>query len=120
MNTSTLINKVNSDPELQRRGKFYSTSFAIKAGEDVINFVIEEGQLENISDKPDEQVDFSFKGSQATWDKFLAGEPEPGFHDLSAMIDQQHLNLEGDPRLWLYNTLYIKRLVQIWKEASKT
>ncbi|MGI9322341.1 MAG: hypothetical protein ACR2PJ_02060 [Pseudomonadales bacterium] len=116
----TLLTLLNEDPELARRGKFYSTSFSIQEGDEATNFIIEDGKVAAINSQPNEQVAFKFVGSKEIWNRFREAEPPPGYHDLSAAIDQGHLSLEGDPVPWLYNTLYIKRLVSLWKEAAIT
>ncbi len=111
----TLIENLNDDPELSRRGKFYSTRLAIWDGDTCTNFEIEDGRVVDINNEDNQQAVFKFIAGRDVWEKFREAEPPPGFHDLSAMIDRGHLKIEGDVRPWLFNMLYIKRLISVWK-----
>ncbi|MBD3646756.1 MAG: SCP2 sterol-binding domain-containing protein [Pseudomonadales bacterium] len=110
-----LVDAVNQDPELKRRGKYYSIHFRLEMDDDQILFKVDNGQLTSVIEDGDEPVTFSLSGSRETWQQFFLDEPPPGYHDIAAMLDQGHLQLQGDPMPWLSNTLYIKGIIEHWK-----
>lgn len=115
MNLQALADAVNQDPELNRRGKYYSIQFRLEMENRHILFRVEDGRLTSVTENSSEPAAFSLAGTSSTWQTFLQPVPPPGFHDIAAMIDQGHLRLEGDPMPWLANMLYIKGVINHWK-----
>lgn len=117
MNLQALADAVNQDPELNRRGRYYSIRFKLEMDDHHILFRVEDGRLASVTENTAEPANFSLAASSHTWQKFLKPVPPPGYHDLAAMIDQGHLRLDGDPMPWLANTLFIKGVINHWKAA---
>ncbi len=117
MNTQALMNAVNRDPELNRRGKYYSIHFKLEMDDHNIVFEVDNGTLASVKENSGDSVAFSLSGTAEAWQQFLSHEPPPGHHDIAAMIDGGHLALTGDPMPWLANMLYIKGVIAHWKQA---
>ncbi|MEX2489691.1 MAG: alpha/beta hydrolase [Pseudomonadales bacterium] len=100
MNLQALVHAVNQDPELTRRGKYYSIRFRLEMDGCHILFQVEDGKLTSVSENADDPVVFSLTGSREAWQKFLQTEPPPGYHDIAAMLDRGYLLLHGDPMPW--------------------
>lgn len=111
----TLVNAVNQDPELKRRGRYYSIRFRLEMDDRKILFQVDNGHLTSVTEDGEQPATFSLSGTREAWQQFFLKEPPPGYHDIAAMLDQGHLHLEGDPMPWLANTLYIKGIIEHWK-----
>jgi len=115
MNMQTLVDAVNQDPELNRRGRYYSIQFRLEMDDRPLLFSIENGRLVSVVEDAGTPAAFTLKGSAPAWRQFFLEEPPPGYHDVAAMIDRGHVGLEGDPMPWLANMLYIKVVIDHWK-----
>lgn len=114
----TLINEINQDPEIQRRGRHYSAKIRFSSDDKTFEMSIEEGQILKIRELCEADVDLdtlTFTASSNTWKKFLTEIPPPGYHDLSAMIDCGNVSLSGNVLLWISNTLYVKAILDYLK-----
>lgn len=113
-----LLEKINNDPTLLRRGRFYSAQIKIEFDDDSTLFEVEDGKLIRLAENSAEPPvnGFTLSASKKTWRRFQADNPPPGFHDISAMLDAQHVSLSGDALLMLSNLFYVKRLIDHWKQ----
>lgn len=113
-----LLKKVNNDPALLRRGRFYSAQIKLEFDDDSILFEVEDGKLIRLAENSDEPPanGFTLSASKKTWEKFQAVNPPPGFHDISAMLDAKHVSLSGNALLMLSNLFYVKGLIDHWKQ----
>jgi hypothetical protein len=125
-----LIEAVNQDAELQRRGKYYSVSFGLLTdsqqdsqqgvqekgdpAENRTNFIVENGQLTDVNHDSME-VDFTIQSSASCWRGFREEKPSPGFHDISALLDTKRARIEGNVMPWLSNMLFVKGVIEVWR-----
>jgi len=118
---ASLMEKVNADPALIRRGVCYNTEFKLMFGEDNLLFRIEDGRitelLTNTADLPADG--FILTGDRQTWNKFREQFPPPGYHDIFALLEYGHLKLHGDAMPLLSNILYIKGVLNHWRETGE-
>jgi hypothetical protein len=113
-----LIDELNSDEVLRRHGVCYSTDISIVVNDDITHFSVNEGAVTAIdSTLPD--TGFSINGSSKTWDKFCEDIPPPEFHEPAALIANGHVAINGDMYAMQSNILYLRRLLEIWKESKQ-
>lgn len=117
---ASLMETVNGDPALNRRGVCYSTEFKLVIGKDSLLFKIEDGRmtalLVNTAALP--TGGFILTGEPKSWHKFRQKFPPPGYHDIFAMLEYGHITLSGDAMPLLSNILYIKGVLKHWSEMG--
>ena len=105
-----LKNKVNGDTMLVKRGRFLTTSFLLEVGSTAWLIGINEGQIFAITQGPFVMPSWSFalRASEEEWSKFWSEKPQPGSHDLMALIKRRVLKAEGDLKVFMANLRYFK------------
>lgn len=105
-----LQNKVNADEMLVRRGRFLSTTFLLEVGGAAWLVTIHEGRVAGITKGPFVMPSWSFalRASEEEWQKFWSAKPQPGSHDLMALIKRRVLKAEGDLHTFMSNLRYFK------------
>ncbi|MET0906795.1 MAG: hypothetical protein EON84_16845 [Bradyrhizobiaceae bacterium] len=105
-----LKNKVNGDTMLVKRGRFLTTSFLLEVGSTAWLIGINEGQIVAITQGPFVMPSWSFalRASEEEWSKFWSEKPQPGSHDLMALIKRRVLKAEGDLKVFMANLRYFK------------
>ena len=100
-----LKNKVNADEMLVKRGRFLSTSFLLEVGSTAWLIGINEGQIVSITKGPFVMPSWSFalRASEDEWSKFWSAKPQPGSHDLMALIKRRVLKAEGNLHVFMAN-----------------
>ena len=106
----TLPTRVNGDAALVRRGRFVQTTFLVEVGEQAWLVTIDHGRIAEVRKGPFVMASWTFalRAPAEAWAKFWAADPEPGFHDLFALIKQRLLKDEGDLHPFMSNLLYFK------------
>ena len=117
-----LIEAINADPELGRRGRYYTCEVKLVVSGEVpvsLLFRVEDGALTSVERDVDRVPDgITLAATPDVWSKFRAPNPSPGFHDLAAMQSEGHLDLSGDILRWLSNMAYVRGLVDHWRRAD--
>ena len=105
-----LKNKVNGDTMLVKRGRFLTTSFLLEVGSTAWLIGINEGQIVAITQGPFVMPSWSFalRASEDEWSQFWSAKPQPGHHDLMALIKRRVLKAEGDLKVFMANLRYFK------------
>ncbi|MFT4101981.1 MAG: hypothetical protein QM674_13270 [Burkholderiaceae bacterium] len=100
--------------DLARRGRWVDVTFLLRKGEAEYLITVREGRVARIAHGPHVMPCWTFALSAASdaWDRFWAPEPQPGFHDLMAMVRFKTLRIEGDMTIFMRNLLYFKALVK--------
>lgn len=108
-----LRDKVNADAALVRRGRFLSTTFLLEVGQTAWLITIVEGRITAITRGPFVMPSWSFalRASEEEWAQFWLARPQPGFHDLMAMIKRRTLKAEGDLQVFMANLRYFKEML---------
>ncbi|MCC7346197.1 MAG: hypothetical protein IT538_02260 [Variibacter sp.] len=106
----TLVQAVNGNAALVRRGRFVNTTFLLEIGE--------EGHLVRIVDGAVVSVaagvllmpawDFALRFDRTAWEKFMQPRPPAGFTDIFALQRKKLLRMEGNLQPLMANLLYFK------------
>jgi len=109
----TLAARVNGDAALVRRGRFVDTTFLLEVGETPWLITIAAGRVAAVVQGPFVMASWTFalRAPADAWARFWAADPEPGFHDLFALIKQRLLKVEGDLHPFMANLFYFKGLM---------
>ena len=60
--------------------------------------------------------DFSIKAPAYAWERFWQAIPQPGSHDIFALVKNGEMTIEGNLRPFMANLQYIKDLLAIARE----
>jgi hypothetical protein len=115
----TLPARVNGDAALMRRGRFVDTTFLLEVGETPWLITIAAGRVASVVKGPFAMASWTFalRAPADAWAKFWAADPEPGFHDLFALIKQRLLKAEGNLHPFMANLFYFKGVLGALREA---
>jgi len=113
-----LLDRLNSDPMLRRHGAYYSTQISIVAGAENHSFDINLGQVEKLLEVP-AASGFSLVGAADAWRKFCEPVPPPEHHELGALLGSGHVRIEGDMYAMQSNFMYVRRLLELWREDQR-
>jgi hypothetical protein len=117
-----LKNKVNADEMLVKRGRFLTTTFLLEVGSTAWLIAIAEGKVASVTKGPFVMPSWSFalRASDDEWSKFWSAKPQPGSHDLMALIKRRTLKAEGNLQVFMANLRYFKEaLVKLRAGASE-
>lgn len=105
-----LKTKVNADELLVKRGRFLSTTFLLEVGPTAWLIAIAEGRIVSVTRGPFVMPSWTFalRASEEEWTKFWSARPQPGFHDLMALIKRRTLKAEGNLQVFMANLRYFK------------
>jgi hypothetical protein len=105
-----LKTKVNADETLVKRGRFLTTTFLLEVGATAWLIAIAEGKIVSVTRGPFVMSSWSFalRASEEEWTKFWSARPQPGFHDLMALIKRRTLKAEGNLQVFMANLRYFK------------
>jgi hypothetical protein len=116
-----LAGLVNAQPALVRRGKHVNTTFLLQVGDTPWLISVAAGQVISVARGPFVMAAWTFalRAPSTAWDKFWSPTPEPGFHDLFALIKQRLLVAEGDLHPFMSNLFYFKGLLATLRRESE-
>jgi hypothetical protein len=105
-----LKERVNADAGLVRRGRFLSTNFLLEVGSTQWLINIVEGRVSSVTRGPFVMPSWSFalRAPQEEWTRFWQADPQPGSHDLMALIKRRVLRAEGNLQVFMANLRYFK------------
>lgn len=105
-----LPQRVNADERLVWRGRFVDTTFLVEVGDTSHLIKVTAGRIASVTRGPFIMPSWSFalRASREAWEQFCLPEPQPGFHDLFALIKRRALRVEGDLHPFMSNLLYFK------------
>ena len=109
---------VNVDQRLLYRGRFVNTTFLLEVGTQAWLIQIVAGHVESVTRGPFvmPRWTFALRAPQEAWTKFWSAAPQPGFHDLFALIKQRLLRVEGDMHPFMANLFYFKGVLETLRE----
>jgi hypothetical protein len=115
-----LMDRVNEDTALTRRGRFLTTTFLIEVGPAQWLVGIVEGKIASVTQGPFVMPSWSFalRASQEEWQKFWSANPRPGSNDLMALIKRRVLKAEGDLQIFMANLRYFKESLEKLRPAG--
>lgn len=85
---SAFQGRVNEDPELALAGKRFTADIGVAFGDVRYVLNVRGGKLESVVSSPrfDVPTNFGMRAPMSVWQKFLADDPPPLFHDFFAML----------------------------------
>ena len=109
----SLIEKNERRRELSIMAQYLNTCFMISTVDDEYLVKIEKGIVTNVEEGPFVMPSYIFKltASKEEWFKFLQTTPQPGSHDIIAMLRRKVLKFEGDLLPLMSHLLYFKFLL---------
>ena len=109
----SLIEKNERRSELSIMAQYLNTCFMISTVDDEYLVKIEKGIVTNVEEGPFVMPSYTFKltASKEEWFKFLQTTPQPGSHDIIAMLRRKVLKFEGDILPLMSHLLYFKFLL---------
>ena len=109
----SLIEKNERRSELSIMAQYLNTCFMISTVDDEYLVKIEKGIVTNVKEGPFVMPSYTFKltASKEEWFKFLQTTPQPGSHDIIAMLRRKVLKFEGDLLPLMSHLLYFKFLL---------
>ena len=105
-----LMERVNQDAGLVRRGRYLTTTFLLQAGDTSWLVSIFEGKVVSVTRGPFVMPSSSFvlRASEAEWQTFFLPKPPPGSNDLMALVRRKVLKAEGDLQVFMAHLRYFK------------
>ena len=108
-----LAEKNNKRQSLALMAQYLNTCFIISTTENEYLVNIEKGIVKNVEKGPFVMPSYVFKlkAPENEWLKFLQHTPQPGSHDIIAMLRRKVLKFEGDLHPLMSHLLYFKLLL---------
>ena len=109
----SLIEKNEKRSQLSMMAQYLNTCFMISTIEHEYLVNIEKGVVKNVEEGPFVMPSYVFKltAPKNEWLKFLQYTPQPGSHDIIAMLRRKVLKFEGDLHPLMSHLLYFKLLL---------
>jgi hypothetical protein len=106
---------METEPWLMNRGRFLTSDFQLVVGRQVCFISIVAGGIANIETRPQimRPAAFRIAAEVPAWLNFWKPMPEPGWHDILAMMKGNHLTVDGDLRVFMGHLQYVKDLVAL-------
>ena len=116
----SLIDDNKKRSQLSIMAQYLNTSFMISTIENEYLVNIEKGVVKNVDEGPFVMPSYVFKltAPKNEWIKFLQHIPEPGSHDIIAMLRRKVLKFEGDLHPLMSHLLYFKLLLASLRPAE--
>ena len=116
----SLIDDNRKRSQLSIMAQYLNTSFMISTIENEYLVNIEKGVVKNVEEGPFVMPSYVFKltAPKNEWIKFLQHIPEPGSHDIIAMLRRKVLKFEGDLHPLMSHLLYFKLLLASLRPAE--
>ena len=115
-----LAEKNNVRHSLASMAQYLNTCFMISTIEHEYLVNIEKGIVKNVEEGPFVMPSYVFKltASKNEWLKFLQHTPQPGSHDIIAMLRRKVLKFEGNLHPLMSHLLYFKLLLASLRPAE--
>ena len=108
-----LAKKNEQRSQISIMAQYLNTCFMISTIDNEYLVNIERGIVKNVEEGPFVMPSYIFKltASKDEWFKFLQHTPQPGSHDIIAMLRRKVLKFEGDLHPLMSHLLYFKLLL---------
>ena len=116
----SLIEKNEKRSQLSMMAQYLNTCFMISTIENEYLVNIEKGVVKNVEEGPFVMPSYVFKltAPKNEWIRFLQQTPQPGSHDIIAMLRRKVLKFEGDLHPLMSHLLYFKLLLASLRPAE--
>jgi hypothetical protein len=104
-----------ADADLIRRGAFFDARFAVGIGAIPFDVTVAAGQIAAFERGPFlmRSWRFAVRGTAEAWGRLWQPVPDPGWHDLNALMKRGYASLEGDLQPLMANLQYLKDLLAL-------
>jgi hypothetical protein len=104
---------VNGDEALVRRGRYFTDVFMIEVGDVQYLVHVREGIIDAVEKGPFVMRPwrFALRASTDIWDRFWQKIPDPGYHDIFALLRKGEIVFDGDLQPMMANLLYVKAVI---------
>jgi len=104
-----------ADPDLIRRGAFFDARFAVGIGAIPFDVTVAAGKIASFDRGPFlmRSWRFAVRGTAEAWGRLWQPVPDPGWHDLNALMKRGYASLEGDLQPLMANLQYVKDLLAL-------
>ena len=101
---------VNGQPRLVHRGRFVNETFLIEVGGVQYLVTVAAGAVTKVETGPFVMRSwrFAIRAAKDVWERFWQPVPDPGYHDIFALLRKGEIVFEGDIRAFMANLLYYK------------
>lgn len=115
-----IIESVNSDESLVRRGRYVNLTFQLGIDNDDYLVTVENGRLVSIQPRTlsTETGVFSVRAQLQHWHKFWQPLPPRDYQDLFSMLPKQYAQIDGDVLPLMQNLQYFKDLLACGRELE--
>ncbi len=114
---------VNGNAALRRRGRWFTCTFMIEVGDRQFRVGVREGKIEAVAPVriAMQSWEFAIRAPEEVWQRFWQPLPEPGYHDIMALLRYGRMRIEGNLQPLLANLLYLKMVLESprHREASR-
>lgn len=116
-----LVDLVNADAALVRRGRFLTTDFLVEVGDEPYHVSVQDGRIAGVARGPAlmRPWRFAIRASEDTWREFWQPVPRPGYHDLFALTRFGRARIEGDLQPLMANLRYIKEVLETPRRLAR-
>jgi hypothetical protein len=106
---------VAGDSDLIRRGALFDARFQVGIGAIPFDVVIGAGKITSLERGPFVMRSWRFavRGTGEAWGRLWQPVPEPGWHDLFALVKRGCASVEGDLQPLMANLQYVKDLLAL-------
>ena len=117
----SLIEKNEQRNQLSIMAQYLNTNFMINTLENEYLINIEKGVVTSVQEGPFVMPSYNFKltAPKDEWLKFLQPIPQPGSHDIIAMLRRKVLKFDGDLHPLMSHLLYFKLLLASLRPQEK-
>ena len=117
-----IVELVNADAALMRRGRFLTTDFLVEVGDEPFRVSVEAGRIASVTrgPAPARPWRFAIRASAEAWREFWQPVPRPGYHDLFALTLFGHARIEGDLLPLMANLRYIKEVLETPRRLARS
>jgi hypothetical protein len=111
---------LDDDPGLIRRGAFFDARFAVGIGAIPFDVIVTAGKITSLERGPFVMRPWRFavRGTPEAWGRLWQPMPEPGWHDLLALVKRGCATLEGDLQPLMANLQYVKDLLVLPRRST--
>jgi hypothetical protein len=125
MDAAAIVEKlpelVNSNAALVRRGRWFSATWMVEVGERQWRLTTEQGRIAALTPVRLHLQPwvFAVRAAEDVWQRFWRPLPEPGFHDIIALMRYGRMRLEGNLDPLIANLLYIKQVLESPRQVNR-
>jgi hypothetical protein len=103
------------DANLIRRGAFFDARFQVGIGAIPFDVIVTAGKITTLERGPFlmRPWRFAVRGTSEAWARLWQPLPEPGWHDLNALMKRGSVQLEGDLQPLMANLQFVKDILAL-------